>query len=164
MLCSLQSSFISVTSFQLVHNFAVSRTGVNIFIFIQKWNATLKHQVTYPLSQGHLEAELELKHMSLHTDQWFSNFVCLKIKRIFCLNCSFLFLCSRDSSSIFLVWGPEIYIFIRFPSDSGAGETQFYIVEGKEGQKKKQWKALTIKFLSLALWEKLNWLSSLYHW
>lgn len=59
------------------------------------------------------------------------------------------------------MWGPEIYIFIRFPSDSGAGETRFYIVEGKEGQKKNQWKALTIKFLSLALWEKLNWLSSL---
>lgn len=36
------------------------------------------------------------------------------------------------------MWGPEIYIFIRFPSDSGAGETQFYIVEGKEGQKKKK--------------------------
>lgn len=36
MLCSLQSSFTSVTSFQPVHNFAVSRTGVNIFTFIQK--------------------------------------------------------------------------------------------------------------------------------
>lgn len=146
MLCSLQSSFTSVTSFQPVHKFAVSRTGVNIFTFIQKWNATLKHQVTCPLSQGHLEAKLELEHMSLHTDQWFSNFVCLKIKRRCCLNYRFLLLCSRDSRSIFLVWGPEIYIFIRFPSDSGTGETQFYIVEGKKEQKKINEKHLKLYF------------------
>lgn len=31
---------------------------------------TLKHQVTCPLvTVGHLEAKLELEHMSLHTDQ-----------------------------------------------------------------------------------------------
>lgn len=49
------------------------------------------------------------------------------------LKMRFLSLPSRDSNSIFLVWGPEIYIFIRFPGDSGAAWTQFYlIVEGKE--------------------------------
>ena len=44
------------------------------------------------------------------------------------------------------MWGPEIDIFIRFPSDSGTGETQFYIVEGKEGQGKKNEKHLKLYF------------------
>lgn len=52
---------------------------------------------------------------------------------------------------MFLVWGPEIYIFFRFPDDVRAGCTQFYLTLLKEKRGRKNlWEAFKIECLSLA--------------